>query len=80
MKRKLRLREWSHLLKIGVILLISLEKCQILMKIDVKVVSTSSMNHTEIIGKIKKIYIKYKDFCDEGMGGLGDGGELGELL
>ena len=56
-KRKLRLREWSHLLKIGVIKLISLEKCQILMKIDVKVVSISSVNHTEIIGKIK--IVKY---------------------
>ena len=57
-KRKLRLREWSHLLKIGVIELISLEKCQILLKIDVKVVSISSMNHTEIIGKIKKYIYK----------------------
>ena len=58
MKRKLRLREWSHLLKIGIIELICLEKCQILMKIDVKVVSISSVNHTEIIGKIKNIYYK----------------------
>ena len=59
-------------MKIGVIELISLEKCQILMKIDVKVVSISSMNHTEIIGKIKKnIYIKYKDFWDGGgVGGV----------
>ena len=53
---KLRFREWSHLLKIGVMELICLEKCQILMKIDVKVVSISSVNHTEIIGKIKNIY------------------------
>ena len=46
-------------------------KCQILMKIDVKVVSISSMNHTEIIGKIRKyIYIKYKDFWD------GEGGRV----
>ena len=58
MKRKLRLREWSHLLKIGVFELISLEKCQILMKIDVRGVSISSMNHTEIIGKIKKYIYK----------------------
>ena len=58
-------------MKIGVIELISLEKCKILMKIDVKVVSISSMNHTEIMGKIKKIYIKYKDFWDGG----GVGGE-----
>ena len=31
------------------------------------------MNHTEIIGKIKKIYIyiKYKDFWEEGGGGVG---------
>ena len=42
---------------IRVIDLICLEKCQILMKIDVKVVSISSVNHTEIIGNIKKIYI-----------------------
>ena len=34
------------------------------MKIDVKVVSISNMNHTEIIGKIKKyIYIKYCVDC-----------------
>ena len=72
-KRKLRLRKWSHLLKIGVIGLICLEKCQILMKIDVKVVSISSLNHTEIIGKIKKIYsIKYNDYWvgGEGVGGV----------
>ena len=46
------------------------------MKVDVKVVSISSMNHTEIIGKIKNIYIKYKDFWDEGMGGWGGVGEV----
>ena len=59
-------------MKIGVIELISLEKYQILMKIDVKVVSISSMNHTEIIGKIKKIYIesiKISVIGERGMGG-----------
>ena len=44
------------------------------MKINVIVVWISSVNHTEIIGKIKKkkniyIYIKYKDFWDRGSGG-----------
>ena len=52
--RKLRLREWSHLLKIAVIELLNLEKCQTLMMIEVKVVSISSVNHTEIIRKIEK--------------------------
>ena len=60
------LEDWSY------IELICLEKCQILMKIDVKVVSISSVNHTEIIGKIKKIYsIKYKDYWG-GVEGVGE--------
>ena len=42
-----RLRECSHLLAIGGIRLIYLETYQFFMKIDVQVVSISSVNHTE---------------------------------
>ena len=65
-KQKLRLRKWSQILEIGVMEFISLEKCQILIQIDVKVVSISSVIPYRDKWKYKKynyiIYsIKYED-------------------